>query len=110
MRPIHPVLLVFLFASAYSYAAEHAKYDQADTTQTTVPPSAELEGNDAMPLSAFFGADNAFPPFANRFICEGAAGLMTDPIEDLNPETSIDVTYTNKYEQPSHDLAFSESP
>lgn len=74
MRPIHPVLLVFLFASVYSYAAEHAKYDQADTTQTTVPPSAEVEGNDAMPLSAFFGADNAFPPFANRFICEGAAG------------------------------------
>lgn len=74
MRPIHPVLLVFLFASVYSYAAEHAKYDQADTTQTTVLPSAEVAGNDAMPLSAFFGADNAFPPFANGFICEGAAG------------------------------------
>jgi len=41
---------------------------------------------------------------------EFPAGLMTDPIEGLNLETSIGVTYTNKYEQPSHDLAFSESP
>jgi len=41
---------------------------------------------------------------------EFPAGMMTDPIADLNPEASIGVTYTNKYEQPSHDLAFSESP
>ena len=61
MKPIYPVLLVSLFASACSLAAEQAKYEQADTTQTTVPPSAEVEGIDAMPLSAFFGADNAFP-------------------------------------------------
>jgi len=27
-----------------------------------------------MPLSAFFGADNAFLPLANRRVCEGAAG------------------------------------
>ena len=74
MKPIYPVLLVFLFASACSIAAEQAKYEQADTTQTSVPPSAEVEGTDAMPLSAFFGADNAFPRLSNRFICEGAAG------------------------------------
>ena len=74
MKPIYPVLLVFLFASTCSLAAEHAKYDQADTPQTTVSPSTEVGGNDAMPLSAFFGANNAFPLFANRFICEGAAG------------------------------------
>lgn len=74
MKPIYPVLLVFLFASACSLAAEQAKYEQADTTQTTVPPSAEVEGIDAMPLSAFFGANNAFGPFANRRVCEGAEG------------------------------------
>ena len=80
MKPIYPVLLVFLFASACSLAAEQAKYEQADTTLTTVPPSAEVEGIDAMPLSAFFGADNAFPPLANRFICEGAAGSDGMPV------------------------------
>ena len=80
MKPIYPVLLVFLFASACSLAAEQAKYEQADTTQTTVPPSAEVEGIDARPLSAFFGADNAFPPLANRFICEGAAGSDGMPV------------------------------
>ena len=80
MKPIYPVLLVFLFASACSLAAEQAKYEQADTTQTTVPPSAEVEGIDARPLSAFFGADNAFPPLANRFICEGAADSDGMPV------------------------------
>ena len=74
MKPIYPVLLVFLFASACSLAAEQAKYEQADTTRTTVPPSAEVEGIDAMPLSAFFGANNAFGPLANRRVCEGAEG------------------------------------
>jgi len=71
---MYPVLLVFLFASACSLAAEQAKYERADTTQTTVPPSADVEGIDAMPLSAFFGADNAFGPFANQRVCEGAEG------------------------------------
>ena len=74
MKPMYPVLLVFLFASACSLAAEQAKYERADTTQTTVPPSADVEGIDAMPLSAFFGADNAFGPFANQRVCEGAEG------------------------------------
>lgn len=74
MKPIYPVLLAFLFASVCSHAAENPNYDQADTTQTNVPPIAEVDGSNAMPLSAFFGADNGFPPLANRFICEGAAG------------------------------------
>ena len=33
---------------------------------------------------------------ANPVRVEFPAGLMTDPIGDLNPATSIDVTYTNK--------------
>ena len=74
MKPIFPVLLIFLFASAYSDAADNAKYDQADTTQTTVPPSSEVQDSGAMILSAFFGADDAFGPLANRLICEGAEG------------------------------------
>ena len=74
MKPTYPMLLVSLFASAYLYAAENAKYEQVDTTQTTVPPSAEVEDIDAMPLSAFFGANNAFGPLANRLVCEGAEG------------------------------------
>jgi len=74
MKPIFAVLIIFLFASAYSDAADNASYDQADTTQTTVPPSSEVQDSGVMPLSAFFGADNAFPPLANRRICEGAAG------------------------------------
>ena len=74
MKPSYPMLLVSLFASAYLYAAENAKYEQVDTTQTTVPPSAEVEDIDAMPLSAFFGANNAFGPLANRLVCEGAEG------------------------------------
>ena len=74
MKLFFPVLLVFLFASAYLDAAENAKDEQADTTQTNVPPSAEVPDSGVMPLSAFFGADNAFPPLANRRICEGAAG------------------------------------
>ncbi|MEC8471909.1 MAG: hypothetical protein VXY98_04190 [Pseudomonadota bacterium] len=61
MKLFFPVLLVFLFASAYLDAAENAKYEQADTTQTNVPPSAEVPDSGVMPLSAFFGADNAFP-------------------------------------------------
>ena len=74
MKLFFPVLLVFLFASAYLDAAENAKYDQADTTQTTVPPSSEVQDSGVMPLSAFFGANNAFGPFANRRVCEGAEG------------------------------------
>ena len=74
MKLFFPVSLVFLFASAYLDAAENAKYDQADTTQTNVPPSAEVQDSGAMPLSAFFGANNAFGPFANRRVCEGAEG------------------------------------
>ena len=74
MKLFFPVLLVFLFASAYLDAAENAKYDQADTTQTNVPPSAEVQDSGVMPLSAFFGANNAFGPFANRRVCEGAEG------------------------------------
>ena len=74
MKLFFPVLLVFLFASAYLDAAEKAKYDQADTTQTTVPPSSEVQDSGVMPLSAFFGANNAFGPFANRRVCEGAEG------------------------------------
>lgn len=67
-------LFTFLFVSTCLDAAENANYEQADSTQTSVPASSEVEGGGAMPLSAFFGADNAFPPLANRFICEGAAG------------------------------------
>ena len=74
MKLFFPVSLVFLFASAYLDAAENAKYDQADTTQTNVPPSAEVQDSGVMPLSAFFGANNAFGPFANRRVCEGAEG------------------------------------
>jgi len=74
MKLFFPVLLVILFASAYLDAAEKAKYDQADTTQTTVPPSSEVQDSGVMPLSAFFGANNAFGPFANRRVCEGAEG------------------------------------
>ena len=74
MKLFFPVLLVFLFASAYLDAAENAKYDQADTTQTNLPPSAEVQDSGVMPLSAFFGANNAFGPFANRRVCEGAEG------------------------------------
>ena len=74
MKPTYPILLAFLLASALSLAAENAKYDQADTTQTAVPPSAEVQDSGVMPLSAFFGADNAFGPLANRLICEGAEG------------------------------------
>ena len=74
MKLFFPVLLVFLFASAYLDAAENAKYDQADTTQTTVQPSSEVQDSGVMPLSAFFGANNAFGPFANRRVCEGAEG------------------------------------
>ena len=74
MKLFFPVSLVFLFASAYLDAAENAKYDQADTTQTNVPPSAEVQDSGVMPLSAVFGANNAFGPFANRRVCEGAEG------------------------------------
>ena len=74
MKLFFPVLLVFSFASASLDAAENAKYDQADTTQTTVTPSSEVQGSGVMPLSAFFGANNAFGPFANRRVCEGAEG------------------------------------
>lgn len=74
MKLFFPVSLVFLFASAYLDAAENAKYDQADTTQTNVPPSAEVQDSGVTPLSAFFGANNAFGPFANRRVCEGAEG------------------------------------
>ena len=80
MKPIFAVLIIFLFASAYSDAANNAKYDQADTTQTIVPPSSEVQDSGVMPLSAFFGADNAFPPLANRRICQGAAGADGMPL------------------------------
>ena len=33
MKPIYPILLAFLLASAFTLAAENAKSDQADTTQ-----------------------------------------------------------------------------
>ena len=33
-----------------------------------------------MLLSAFFGADNAFPQFADRFVCKGAAGSDGMPV------------------------------
>ena len=74
MKLFFSVLLVFLFASACLDAAENAKYEQADTTQTNVPPSAEVPDSGVMLLAAFVGADNAFPPLANRRSCEGAAG------------------------------------
>ena len=60
--------------------SELANYDQTDTTETSVPPSTEVESNDAVLLSAFFGADNAFPQFADRFVCKGAAGSDGMPV------------------------------
>tara|TARA_B100000161_G_scaffold263886_1_gene236060 strand:- start:413 stop:1315 length:903 start_codon:yes stop_codon:yes gene_type:complete len=80
MKPIFPALLACLFATVCSHAAQIPNYDQADNTKTTVPPSTEVQGIGATLLSAFFGADNAFPPLANRFICEGAAGSDGMPV------------------------------
>ena len=60
--------------------SELANYDQTDTTEISVPPSTEVESSDAMLLSAFFGADNVFPQFADRFVCKGAAGSDGMPV------------------------------
>ena len=77
------ILFVFLSISlvvSCSGVSELANYDQTDTTETSVPPSTEAEGSDAVLLSAFFGADNAFPQLADRFVCEGAAGSDGMPV------------------------------
>ena len=60
--------------------SELANYEQTDTTETLMPPSTEVPSSDAMLLSAFFGADNAFPQFADRFVCKGAAGSDGMPV------------------------------
>ena len=60
--------------------SELANYEQTDTTETLVPPSTEVQSSDVMLLSAFFGADNAFPQFADRFVCKGAAGSDGMPV------------------------------
>lgn len=80
-----PSRLLFVFLSislvvSCSGVSELANYDQTDTTETSVPPSTEVEGSDAVLLSAFFGADNAFPQLADRFVCEGAAGSDGMPV------------------------------
>lgn len=78
--PILSLSLMALMSVGCSGVSDLANYDQTDTTETSVPPSTEVEGSEAMLLSAFFGADNAFPRLADRFVCEGAAGSDGMPV------------------------------
>ncbi len=82
MKPFRLLLLLLSISLIVgcSGVSELANYDQTDSTETSVPPSTETDGSEAMLLSAFFGADNAFPQLADRFVCEGAAGSDGMPV------------------------------
>ncbi len=51
-----------------------------DTTVTDVVAAQDADGRPATLISAFFGLDDALPPFANQIICDGASGKDGMPV------------------------------
>lgn len=69
------------FYYAWSYERVYDRYDQTDTTQTSVVARVDGAGREARLVSAFFGLDEGLPNVVSDWaVCQGAGGADGMPV------------------------------